>query len=239
MTTEAYSATQILLLENDGLVRSGMKGLIQLAESQAEIHEACSYDEAIEIITRLKIDFAFLDYDLKSDKTGVDVLRHIRDLGYETRVLMLSAEQSKDFVMQCINEGASGYIPKAMDDDGSVFRRALDIALSGGIFLPQFIFSDNSEYSSRDTSSQGQDLLETLNIRGRLLEVLYYVCQGYLYKTIANKMGITESTVRQDYVPKLLQLFKVARRTQLVAEVARRSIIIPKPSSFDMNAQRF
>ena len=67
------------------------------------------------------------------------------------------------------------------------------------------------------------------------------MCIRDRYKTIANKMNIAEGTVRKDYVPKLLQLFKVTRRTQLVAEIARRGIVIPKPSSssFDVNAQRF
>ena len=227
------SEPQFLLLEDDGLVRSGMKNLIQLAEPLAKIHEACSYDEAIVIASSHQIDIAFLDYDLKSDKNGIDVLTYIRHMGHDTRVLMLSAEQNKDFVMYCINAGATGYIPKAMDDDGNLFRRALDIALSGGVFLPQTIFSSDHEYSSRNAAKQVQDSLEDLNINGRLLEVLYYVCQGDLYKIIANKMCIAEGTVRKDYVPKLLRLFKVTRRTQLIAEVARRGIVIPKPQSLN------
>ncbi len=217
MTISAHSEPQFLLLEDDGLVRSGMRSLIQLAEPQAKIYEARSYDEAIEIASNYQIDIAFLDYDLKTEKNGIDVLTYIREVGNDTRVLMLSAKHDKAFVMHCINSGASGYIPKAMDDDGNLFRQALDTVLSGKIFLPQFIF--NLE----------PDLFDPLEIKGRLLEVLYYACQGDLYKTIAGKMGIEEGTVRKDYIPQLLRHFKVARRTELIIKVAKSGIIIPKP----------
>jgi two-component system nitrate/nitrite response regulator NarL len=48
-------------------------------------------------------------------------------------------------------------------------------------------------------------------------------------KSIANKMGIEEATVRKDYVSRLLEIFGVARRTELIVEISRRGIKIPRP----------
>ncbi|MEQ1531265.1 MAG: LuxR C-terminal-related transcriptional regulator, partial [Methylococcales bacterium] len=66
-------------------------------------------------------------------------------------------------------------------------------------------------------------------VKGRAVAVLYYLCQGYSNQEIATKLSLSENTVRKDYVSNLLKLFKVKSRTQLLVEIARLGIVIPKP----------
>jgi two-component system nitrate/nitrite response regulator NarL len=61
----ADAGFSILLLEDQGLVRAGMRALIELSEPRARIQEAKSYDEAIAQLGSGPIDIAFLDIDLK------------------------------------------------------------------------------------------------------------------------------------------------------------------------------
>src|SRR5262245_39747076 len=103
---------RILLLEDQALVRAGMKALIQISEPLSTIREAASYDDAVEAIGNDSFDIAFLDIDLKEQKTGLDFLRHIRSLDLATRAIMLSGRVEKELVMTCIEAGASGYILK-------------------------------------------------------------------------------------------------------------------------------
>ncbi|MGZ8282419.1 MAG: response regulator transcription factor, partial [Allosphingosinicella sp.] len=70
---------------------------------------------------------------------------------------------------------------------------------------------------------------ESLGIGGRVLEALYWVCQGLPNKSIARNMGIEEGTVRKDYLPRLFRAFKVVRRTELLIEVSRRGMVVPPP----------
>jgi len=65
-------ALNILILEDQGLVRAGMRELIQISEPHARIVEAAGFDEAVARIEAGPIDIAFLDVDLKGDKTGLD-----------------------------------------------------------------------------------------------------------------------------------------------------------------------
>lgn len=218
---------QILVLEDQGLVRAGMRELIQLTEPRAQIHEASSFDEALRKLQERRVDVAFLDVELKGDKTGLDVLRYMRETDLDTRAIMLSGRTEKELIMECISAGASGYIPKDMESDG-VFRRALDTVFQGGVFLPATVIGRGG-YAPQPSASPKRIPAESLGVTGRALEVLYYLCQGLPNKSIANKMGIEEGTIRKDYVPKLFRLFKVARRTELVIEVARRGITIPAP----------
>ncbi|HYV07646.1 MAG TPA: response regulator transcription factor [Blastocatellia bacterium] len=221
------SSLVILLLEDQTLVRAGMRALIQISEPYAVIHEASSYEEAVAKVRDTRVDIAFLDVDLKQTQTGLDFLRYMRSQELDTRAIMLSGRAEKEIVMECIEAGASGYILKDMETDG-VFRRALDTIFQGNIFLPASVIGRGG-FSPSHSSTPANVSAESLGVTGRSLEVLYYLCQGLPNKTIAKRMQIEEATVRKDYVTRLFRLFRVARRTELIVEVSRRGISVPTP----------
>jgi two-component system nitrate/nitrite response regulator NarL len=219
----------ILILEDQGLVRAGMRELVQICEPKSLIHEASSYEVAVEKLGSRHHDLAFLDVDLKSDKSGFDVLQYIRSQEIETRAVMLSGQSDRDLIMKCIDAGASGYILKDMESDG-LFRRALDTIFQGGVFLPASALGKGG-FTPSSNAIPPAIPVDSLGLPNRAIEALYYLCQGLANKTIAHKMGIAESTVRQDYMTTLFRFFGVARRTQLMVEISRRGIVIPPPSS--------
>jgi two-component system, NarL family, nitrate/nitrite response regulator NarL len=126
----------ILILEDQALVRAGMRALVQICEPHSQIHEASGYDEAIAKLGAKAYDLAFLDIDLKDSRSGIDVLRYIRGQELETRAIMLSGRAERETVLACLECGASGYILKDMESDG-LFRRALDTVFQGSIFCPR------------------------------------------------------------------------------------------------------
>ncbi|MBV8633543.1 MAG: response regulator transcription factor [Burkholderiaceae bacterium] len=220
------SQINILILEDQGLVRAGMRELIRISEPTAIVHEAASYDEAIQVLSAQDIDFAFLDIDLRSPKSGIDVLDYLRERELGAFAIMLSARDERDVILECINLGACGYVHKDMSDD-KVFREALAIVLQGGIFLPGII-GGSLPRPPADSGKGRADTLASLGVTGRSAEVLHYICQGLPNKAIARKMNVEEGTIRKDYVPKLFKIFRVARRTELLIEVARRGIKLPR-----------
>ena len=223
------AALSILILEDQALVRAGMRELIQIAEPYGQIQEASSYDEAVEKLATKPFDIAFLDIDLKREKSGLDVLKYMRAREMDTRAIMLSGRTEREIVLECISAGASGYILKDMESDG-VFRRALDTVFQGSVFLPASVIGRGGfTPASLSLSGPAGVSAEAIGVTGRALEALYYLCQGLPNKTIASKMGVEEGTVRKDYIPRLFRTFKVARRTELLVEISRRGIKIPKP----------
>ena len=150
----------ILILEDQGLVRAGMRELIQISEPHAEIQEAASYDEALARVAAGPIDIAFLDIDLRGDRSGLDFLKYLRAQENDTRAIMLSGRSDKDIVMECLREGASGYILKDMESDG-LFRRALDTVFQGSIFLPASVIGRGG-YSPAQASAPPAVSPETL-----------------------------------------------------------------------------
>jgi DNA-binding NarL/FixJ family response regulator len=226
----AGAEVSILLLEDQALVRAGMRALIQLCEPRAAIQEAGSYDEALRSLATSQIDIAFLDIDLKEPRSGIDVLKYIRASELMTRAIILSARSEESVVLECIRLGACGYILKDMDSDG-VFRRALDTVFQGGVFLPAGTLgrSGSSGSSPHRVLSGGVASLAEMGVKGRASEALYYICQGFSNAVIAHKMGVAESTLANEYNSKLFKLFHVANRASLIVDVARRGIIPPPP----------
>jgi two-component system nitrate/nitrite response regulator NarL len=225
----AERARVILLLEDQALVRAGMRALIQACEPGATIQEAGSYAEALARLEAGPIDIAFLDIDLRESQTGFEVLRHIRAAGLLTRVIMLSAHAEESLVLNCIRTGACGYIQKDMEGDG-LFRRALDTVFHGGVFLPSDIFRRDG---AAPGPHPGSTSLEALGVKGRLSEALYYICQGYSNAVIAYEMGVAEGTVANEYNSRLFKLFRVSNRARLIVEVAKRGLIVPPPKPRD------
>jgi len=220
---------KVLLLEDEGVQRAGIRALIQMAAPRAQIYEASSYESALLVINQVCFDIAFLDYDLRAGSNGLDVLRKMRELDIDTRAIMLSSYRDRELVLACIDAGAAGYITKEMDAT-NLFERALETVFMGGVFLPASALGKGGHSPASNVSVQGTNV-DSLGIRGRRLEVLYYLCQGLPNKAIARKMGVSEETIRKDYNPALFRLFGVARRTELILEVSRRKIVVPAPQT--------
>jgi two-component system nitrate/nitrite response regulator NarL len=217
---------KVLLLDDHALVRAGMKALIEMTEPRAQVQEAASYEEALALLASEPADVAFLDIALKGPRSGLDVLRHIRETGLSTRAVILSADAANATVVDCLRLGASGYIVKDMDGDG-LFRQALDAVLRGEIFLP----SEPGRAVQAPAAETAENSLEALGIRGRAVEALYYLCQGYSNQLIAHKMGVSERTIANDYNTRLFRQFRVTNRAALIVEVLRRGLAPPAPLS--------
>jgi two-component system nitrate/nitrite response regulator NarL len=218
---------QVLLLDDHALVRAGMKALIEMTEPRARVEEAASCEEALALLASEPADVAFLDIALKGPRSGLDVLRYIRETGLSTRAVILSADAANATVVDCLRLGASGYIVKDMDGDG-LFRQALDAVLRGEIFLPSE--PGRAVQALRKSAAETADnSLEALGIRGRAVEALYYLCQGYSNQLIAHKMGVSERTIANDYNTRLFRQFRVTNRAALIVEVSRRGLAPPAP----------
>lgn len=224
----AMRAKSVLLVEDQSLVRAGMKTMLHMVEPELLITEAGSYEDALRKLQQYQIDFVLLDIDLRSEKTGLDLLAFVREQELPVKVIMLSASDDRETVMHCIASGASGYIAKSSGNE-SVFAEALSTVLNDGVFLPASILS----LPRPGVPSERQAAAKTLTdfaLSPRMTEVLYYLCQGLPNKGIARQMGISEGTVRKTYVSELLRHFKVTRRTELIIEVSRLGLRVPRPA---------
>jgi two-component system nitrate/nitrite response regulator NarL len=215
----------VLLVEDEGLTRSAMKSLILANEPLLDIDEADGLEQAKERLTAGTYDLVFLDYHLRGNSTGLDLLNWIGEQEREVQTIMLSAQDDRDTVLECIRSGAFGFISKASEQGAGVFREALKTILSGRVYLPNSVLGKGG-HSPKPVSTHSGVTVESLNLPPRLTETLRYLLQGLSNKAIARKMNISENTAKE-YSSDLLARFHVTRRTFLIVEMARRGIEMP------------
>ncbi|MBB5399106.1 two-component system nitrate/nitrite response regulator NarL [Paraburkholderia youngii] len=216
---------RVLLVEDEGLTRSAMKSLILSSEPTLDIDEAGSYEEAVERLQRDAYDLIFLDYQLGREHTGLELLHWVQQQELSLHVVMLSARDDRETVLDCIKNGAGGFISKASEEGGAVFREALQTILNGRVYLPNSVLGKGGHTPQAPAPSKGIPI-DSLNLPPRLAQTLRYVLHGLSNKAIARKMSITENTAKE-YISDLLSRFNVSRRTFLIVEMARRGIEIP------------
>lgn len=216
-----------LLVEDQHLTRTAMRALLLQCDPHLAVDEAVDYTQCIAQLEKQAYDLLFLDFQLGSDGTGMDVLQWIFEHQMGIHTVMLSERDDRETVVACISAGASGFISKRSEGGNDVFRTALDTILGGQIYLPHTVLGRGG-YSPETTLPSKQVSLERFDLSPRLTETLGYLCQGMSNKAIARRMSLAESTVKE-YCSDLLQKFHVRRRTELIVEMARRGIVLPKP----------
>ena len=195
----------VLLVEDKGLTRSAMKTLILANEPLLEIDEADGFEQAKAKLSAGSYDLMFLDYHLRGNSTGMDLLNWIREEEREVQTIMLSAQDDRDTVLDCIKNGACGFISKGSEQGAGVFREALRTILSG-----RGVSAQHGARQGRTQPEAGRDAFEpdgriARNCPPRLTETLRYLLQGSSNKAIARKMNISENTAKE-YSSDLLRL---------------------------------
>ena len=121
---------RILTIDDHEVVREGVKGLF--ASGIAEFGEARSGSEAINLILNNEWDVAILDISL-AGRSGLDVLKEIKQLRPKLPVLMLSMHAEDQYAMRAFKAGASGYISKASSRDE--LKQAVLKVIKGGRYV--------------------------------------------------------------------------------------------------------
>jgi two-component system invasion response regulator UvrY len=130
-TSERHSF-QFLIVDDHSLVRNGLKQILTNAYPGAEIFEAGDAKEALDCVAKKKLDIVLLDISLPG-QSGLDVLKQIKDIRSDTKVLILTMHPEDQYAMRVLKAGASGYLTKdsASDEVGNALKKIL----TGGTYV--------------------------------------------------------------------------------------------------------
>ena len=153
------------------------------------------------------------------ERDGLQGILDIAKLDLGTKVLALSGYDDADLIFRAMKIGARGYVLKTMASAQLIY--AIEEVLNGKIYLPLALSSRFFEYfqqsfreeANAKESQQEENLLDYLTQREE--EVLELLTQGITYKGVANKLFISETTVKT-HVNNIFQKLQVNDRTQAV-----------------------
>lgn len=207
---------QILLADDHRLVREGVTFFLERLESDVHVVEAETFDEALSQASEAD-DLQLIILDLAMPgMNGLTGLEVMRSRFPEVPVVILSGTYHRSEVMNALDRGAHGYIPKTLS--GKAMINALKLVVSGEKYIPSIIFSD-AQAGSADSRGlvggtfSGDSPLQRLTPRER--DVLALLSKGHANKEIARQLGLKEVTVKV-HLKGVFRKLGAANRTQAV-----------------------
>lgn len=204
---------RILTIDDHDVVREGVKGLF--AAGLAEFGQARSGAEAIDLILAKDWDIAVLDISL-AGRSGLDVLKEIKQLRPKLPVLMLSMHAEEQYAMRAFKAGASGYISKASSRDE--LREAVLKVIKGG----RYISPSLAERMVVDITSSEKAPHEQLS--DRELQVLCLIASGRTVGEIAESLSLSDKTI-STYRRRILDKMRLSTNAELTHYAIKNKLV--------------
>ena len=180
--------TRVILADDHTLMRAGLRALLDGMAGCEVVAEAGDGDEALELLRQHQPDVALMDIDMKR-MSGLDALVRAKREFPNVRVVMLSMHAEKQYVMQALRDGASGYLLK--DAATIELELALNVVMRGDTYLSPGVSKQVAEGFVRQ--AEITDPVASLTPRQR--EILTLVAEGHNTKDIAFRLGLSAKTV--------------------------------------------
>jgi DNA-binding NarL/FixJ family response regulator len=221
----AATLPTVVLVDDHALFRAGVRaeldGLVEI------VGEAGDVDTAVREIVARAPDVVLLDVHLPGGG-GVEILRRLALEAPNAKCLALSVSDDPEDVIAVIRAGARGYVTKTISpveladairrvqEDDAVFSPRL-----AGFVLDAFAGGGGASSAPAATAASDADL-DQLTPRER--EVLRHIARGYLYKEIAQRLGISVKTV-EAHVSAVLRKLQLSTRHELSRWAAERRLV--------------
>ncbi len=208
---------RILIADDHGIVRSGVKLLLDRQPDMEVVAEAEDGVDALEQAVRLKPDVAVLDVSMPR-MTGLQATHEIKQQSPATQVLILSMHDDERYLFEALRAGASGYVLKRAADKDLV--DAVRAASRGEPFLT----STAQQALIRDFIDRGDAATDELSPREQ--EVVKLIAEAHTNKEIAEILHLSEKTV-ESHRGRVLQKLGMRDRVELVRYAIRRGLVEP------------
>ncbi len=222
------SAPRVVIVDDHRLFRSGVRA--ELDGRVEVVGDAGEVAEAVAVIASEHPDVVLLDVHMP-EGGGVRVIREVAALEPEVRFLALSVSDAAEDVMAVIRAGARGYVTKTIsgpelaqavrrvaDGDAVFSPRLAGFALDA--FAPDVGHDPGGASPERARADERE--LEQLTARER--EVLQHIARGYMYKEVAQRLGISVKTV-EAHVSAVLRKLQLSSRHELSRWAVQRRLV--------------
>jgi len=219
--TQGEQVLRILLVDHQTLFRAGLKHLLSPLGKSLDVHEAECLDGALDCLApTLHFDLVLIDIQCHGVH-GVNDLTRVIEAAPSVPVVAMSGEDHPDAISRTIEAGARGFLLKTCSPE--VLICALQLVLSGGVYLPPNILSPPTV--PRRTNNSGKSGLNETDsaewiLTPRQMDVLNCLAKGLSNKETAECLGLMTGTVKI-HVSGILRALKVNNRTQAVIAVER------------------
>lgn len=197
---------RVAIADDHRLMLDGIKRALETAPDITVVGEAMSGDEMMRLLPTIEADVVILDLRMPNGD-GLDTLTRIREKHPELKVIILSMFDDSEHIDQALQRGADGYVVKSINplDLPSTIRQVVE----GNVHLRSVAVPSGAPGEAKQPGARGRDTPLT----DRELSILKLVAEGLSNMDIANRLFVTEQTVKF-HLSNIYRKLAVSNRTE-------------------------
>lgn len=202
---------KVALVEDQLLILNSLKMILNMKDDIEVVGTALNGQEAILIAEDTKPELVLMDIHMPV-MDGIQATRILKEKSPDLKIIMLTTLQTRDSALDALNAGADGYILKAIDPDD--LAAAIRLVSRGETMISQEVARMLFSQPMPEPSIE-QETNEFDSLTQREMEILKCISQGLTNSNIAEKLFLSEGTVR-NYISSIYSKLQVSNRIDAI-----------------------
>lgn len=199
----------VAIVDDHTMVRQGLKQILELEDDITVIAQASNGEEAINIARTEQPDVILMDINMPG-MNGLEAIKEMKDEKISSKIIVLTIHEDRDYLFKTLHMGAEGYVLK--DADPNILIEAIRSVNSGQSYIQANMTKELVKEFKRVTHNN-KEKSKPNNLTSREIEVLELIAEGMINREIAQKLFISEKTVK-NHISNIFKKLNVSDRTQ-------------------------
>ena len=208
--------TRILIADDHALVRAGLRQLLLDEHPGIHVAEAASGQQSLDLLREGEFDLLILDINMP-DRGGLDILKHVRTAHPGTKVLVLSGYPERQYAVNVLRAGASGYLSK--DGPPEELARAVAQVLAGR----RYVSASIAELLVAELDADSDRPLHA-GLSEREFQIFCKLADGRSVSQIATELSLSVKTV-STYRTRVLEKMSFRSNADITSYAVRNGLV--------------
>ncbi len=206
---------KILVVDDQQELAKEIKGLLETDDGLEVVGIALDGFEALEKMQQTQVDVALMDIRMPN-MNGVVATKRIKTEYPDTKVVILTTFDDSDYILNAINNGASGYLLKELG--GTAMIDAVKNAYAGDTILPAKIAKRIADAAQHVAENRELKLRKAFALSDREVEIALMMNEGFTNRQISSALKLSEGTTR-NYVSSIYIKMNTENRAETIQKI--------------------
>jgi DNA-binding NarL/FixJ family response regulator len=206
---------RVLLADDQSILADGIKSVLSSCEEIEVVGIAQDGFEALDLLEKTSPDVVLMDIRMPN-MNGVIATQEVKRRRPEVKVIILTTFDDGDYILNAINNGASGYLLK--DTSSAALIDAIKNAYAGDTILPAKIAKRIADAARLVSNDREIKLKRAYGLSDRETEIALMIYEGFTNKQVASALKLTDGTVR-NYISSIYVKLEAENRLEAVEKM--------------------